>query len=269
MSLLEDIKGAAHAVARIVDAAIPDPGDWIQRGSAALGVPELLGDAAAAVFNVATGNYGGALLNAVEVLTDDASEIARGAAGQGAGVASPGTAPPPPTPLAPSTLRAAMVEDAATMGHADDSLAMIGPRPDRSKPLARPASTATAARPSATAAANTSSPAPAAAAPPNSTASKPTASKPTTTPANKPPAQAPAKPARPDAELSRFFAGTDADLMRAMSENKIPQGVLDDPGQMLLLQQRLHHAQELFTLMSTMARTLHEMRMGMINNCRA
>jgi hypothetical protein len=56
MSILSDIRDLGHAVAKVVDAALPDVGDWIQRSADILGVPERIGEAVAAAYNVATGN---------------------------------------------------------------------------------------------------------------------------------------------------------------------------------------------------------------------
>jgi hypothetical protein len=200
MSLLDALGSIGHNVARMVDSAIPDAGDLIQRGAQMMGLSEPYGQVAAAIFNVATGNLGSAALNAAELLTGHGIDAVTHDAG--APPASPGSqvldpGPPPPTSGPPATSAGDGAVGAA---------ATVSSHP------------ATATDPAASAA---------------------------------------------------FLSLPDIDLMEKIQRNEIPREVLDDPQQMLLLQQRIHQVNELFTLLSTVMRAVHEMRMGMINNTRA
>jgi hypothetical protein len=228
MGLLDDIKSAAHTVAKLVDTASPDPGDWIQRSAQALGVPERYGEGLAAVFNIATGNYGGAALNAVEALTASDDVVKATQTAKADALTRPPVDPGPPPPVAAANPPAASPPSLA------GSIALA---------------TATQAQPPA------SPPPPAAPHTPAAAAqAQPAVSRPSSVAAEAP---------------NAFFKLSDPAFLEKVQNNEIPPEVLQDPQQMLLLQERLHRVQELFMLLTTVMRSLHEMRMGVINNTRA
>jgi hypothetical protein len=221
MGLLDDIKAATHTVAKLVDTAMPDPGDWIQRSAQALGVPERYGEGLAAVFNIATGNYANAALNAVEAFTASDEVVKATLPDKVNTPARPPVDPGPPPPVA---------TDSAPPAAPAPPIASAPPVPTP------PASPATAAAPV------------------------------TVDPQTQPAASRPPSAAEPP---DAFFKLSDPAFLERIQNNEIPPEVLRDPQQMLLLQERLHRVQELFILLTTLMRTLHEMRMGVINNTRA
>jgi hypothetical protein len=230
MGLIDDIKSAAHTVAKLVDTATPDPGDWIQRSAQALGVPERYGEGLAAVFNVATGNYAGAALNAVEAFTASDDIVKATQTAKADALATPPVDPGPPPPVA-----AAAKPVAASPGSLAGAIALA-------TGAAQAPATAAQPQPAAPHAQGTA-------------------------------AQAQPAVARPSSEATEaanaFFKLSDPAFLEKVQNHEIPPEVLGDPQQMLLLQERLHRVQELFMLLTTVMRSLHEMRMGVINNTRA
>ena len=62
---------------------------------------------------------------------------------------------------------------------------------------------------------------------------------------------------------------SDEDLVRAVENNQIPPEVRDDPAALLALQARINRYNEMITLLTTIQRTTHEMRLEIIRNVRA
>jgi hypothetical protein len=284
-----DIFAFARSVAKISDALMPDLGDLVQQGARALGLPSALGELAAGALNVATGNYGAALINGVEVITDgmESAGPKRSVADQLDQVVrkrvDPGPPPPPGSSPAPAHFAT------ASLSALPDSLASwrltppAGPKvaqqpwigkPPQATPdgtdkpdgagkpdgADKPDGAGKPDKPRAEAATATDAPKPALAPPELGKPGKPDAT----------PRPAGRKDGSGDAiDFSEAIGKSNLDLLKNLAEGKIPPGSLNDPAAMLDLQQRISKAQEMFTLLSTLLRTLHEMKMGMIANCRA
>jgi hypothetical protein len=266
-----DIFGFAKSVAKMSDALMPDLGDLVQQGARALGLPSAVGEFAAGALNVATGNYGAALINGVEVITDG---MESSGPKQRVGdkpeqmVRKPVDPGPPPAPGAsPAPAHFATAGLSGTPSSV--SSWRLTPPSDLKAPQqpwigkppeAKPDALDKADKPGDPGAGATDSTRPAVAPPKPDSPGKPDG---TSKPSG-------SKDGSGDViDFSQAIGKSNLDLLKNLAEGKIPPGALNDPAAMLDLQQRINKAQEMFTLLSTLIRTLHEMKMGMIGNCRA
>lgn len=132
-----------------------------------------------------------------------------------------------------------------------------------SAPAAATATTTAPATPTTMAAAT----APAATA--TTTAGSATATAPSTTSATTD-ASTPKSSSSSDAkDITKFFAQSDADLMAAVRDGKLPDAVKDDPAAMQRLQLRMNEISEMNQLVSQMLAALHDMNKAVIQNIRA
>lgn len=69
--------------------------------------------------------------------------------------------------------------------------------------------------------------------------------------------------------ITKFFAQSDADLMAAVRDGKLPDAVKNDPASMQRLQLRVNEISEMNQLISQMMAAMHEMNKVVIQNIRA
>jgi len=70
-------------------------------------------------------------------------------------------------------------------------------------------------------------------------------------------------------DITKFFAQSDADLMAAVRDGKLPDAVKDDPASMQRLQLRMNEISEMNQLISQMLAAMHDMNKAVIQNIRA
>jgi hypothetical protein len=59
---------------------------------------------------------------------------------------------------------------------------------------------------------------------------------------------------------------SDDDFMSAIREGKVPSDVTNSQEGMLALQARMNHISEMNQMMTTMMQSMHQMKMGVIDN---
>jgi hypothetical protein len=59
---------------------------------------------------------------------------------------------------------------------------------------------------------------------------------------------------------------SDDDFMKAIRDGKVPSDVTDSNQGMLALQARMNHITEMNQMMTTMMQSIHQMKMGVIDN---